>query len=190
MPIKTCFIEESNEEEDTVLGTTNDLDVLAFISQKNKLVKFIPKSIGEKLPNLKYFFMNGCSLTIVRDYHFKDMRQLRLLNLDSNRIATIERGSFNDLTRLKTLYLGTNQLETLDEKLFATMTGLQHIDLSFNKLKVLSPRTFPISGGRLSEVLLEGNVCTYINFSTQYSSWRVFNNNLRILCQSSERRRH
>lgn len=181
--VKECLVQEAINEEDTVIGSKHDAFVLAYTSKNNPLIKFIPKQISEKLPSLKLFSVISCGLTIVRDYHFKDMGQLTVLELPNNRIETVEAGSFNDLTELVKLDLKSNQIETLDNKLFATMARLQAIDLSFNKIKVLKPRTFSIPYGQLYSVLLAENVCIDKNYSYRHSGFRNLETHLEIQCR-------
>lgn len=184
--IKTCKSLQPIDDEETVLEIRDDSRVKAYISQNNKLVKFIPKRIGERLPNLVLFLMNNCSLTIVRDTHFKDLRHLSLVDLSSNQIATVEPGSFKDLTRLKTLDLSSNKIETLDEKMFANLARLEVVDLSSNRIRTLSPKTFTIQGGQLYEVYLLDNVCIKLNYRDPYGNFDRLKNDLRRSCSGSQ----
>lgn len=181
--IKACIIQEEINEEDTVLGSEYDARVLAYRSERSQLIKFIPKRISEQLPSLKLFSVIRCGLTIVRDFNFKDMKQLNILELPNNRIATVEPGSFNDLTELVKLDLSSNKIEILDEGLFATMVTLQDIRLAFNKIKALGPKTFTIPDGQLYNVFLVGNDCIDKNYSYRHSGFLNLENHLRILCQ-------
>lgn len=182
--INICFINQAIDDEETVLGTEVDQAVVIFSSQYRKDVKFIPKRIGQKLPNLTSFFVNNCSLTIVRDYNFKDLTNLRVLDLTDNQIVTIESAAFKDQTELKYLNLMNNRIETLDVYIFKTMTELEAIDLRFNLIKVLSPQTFTIPGENLKDVYLAGNICIRKNY--KYSLNKLIND-LKTKCQPTRR---
>lgn len=122
-------------------------------------MKYLPKEVGEKFPNLKSFSSEKCGLTIVRNFYFKNMQKLDFLQLRRNEIVTIEAGSFDDLIKMDSLFLDNNLIETLDAKLFAKLVTVRKISLTSNKIKFLSPTTFKIPGGELTTVFLGENVC-------------------------------
>lgn len=122
-------------------------------------VKFLPRNIGEKFPNLKIFVTESSALTIVRNFYLKNMQNLEFLNLDNNKITKIESEAFSDLVKVHQLWLHDNLIETLDENIFATMVNLKNIDLHNNKINFLSPTTFRIPGGKFDYLDLSSNVC-------------------------------
>lgn len=155
----TCTFSHTMHTEYLVLGSELNTTVERFEISGNKKVKFLPRLIGEKFPNLKEFRLDRCGLTVVRKYYFKGMRSVRFMNLHDNEINIIEPESFNDLVSVGWLYLPENKIETLDENLFVAMVKLEWLNLDKNKIKFLSSATFRIPGGILKMVMMTENDC-------------------------------
>lgn len=156
----TCVIDQAVDSEETVLGSEVDPDILSFDFQNNQRLQFLPRNIGQKMPNLMDFRGSNASLTVLRNFYFKNMEtRVIYMDLSSNKIRTIEAGAFDDLIKTEVLWLQHNRIETLDEKLFVTMVNLRELHLNDNKLKALSPKTFQIAGGQLELIDLSSNVC-------------------------------
>lgn len=162
------MINQTIDSEESVLGSDLDMTVRKFHMSDNREIEFLPKNIGEKFPKLIEFRTEGCGLTVLRGYYFEGMGNLEFLNLDRNKISTIEVDAFLDLIRVKLLNLNDNSIEVIGEKRFVTMVNLQEIFLNNNKIKFLSPRTLTIIGGQLRDVFLKGNACID-RVVTQYS---------------------
>lgn len=158
--LNACLVLNQNIiSDDYDLGSEVKTNVEQFEIIYNREVKFLPRNIGEKFPNLKEFRVLNCGLTVVRIHYFKNMQNLKRLMCSFNEITTLEAGAFEDLVNLRWLKFDNNLIETLDAKLFATMMNLEDIRLNDNKIKFLSPETFKIPGGKLDYVLLKSNVC-------------------------------
>lgn len=158
---RRCTADQKIESEDYFVSKEPILyDVEVFYLRINKYVKFLPRDMGEKFPNLKEFDSRQCSLTIIREFYLKSMRKLQALILIHNKIAIIEPEAFKDLVKVDKIWLHDNLIETLDEKLFSSMISLKHIYLQSNKIKFLGPETFKIPGASLEIVDLQENPCT------------------------------
>lgn len=158
--VNTCKVNQAIDSEDFFLGSPRNTSIEIFRAIGYIQIKFEPRSIGEKFPNLKEFSVQKCGLTIVRDFNFKHMQRLEKLDLQFNQIKTIEAKAFDDLASLRLLVLANNKIETLDEKLFVKLVNLQDIWLQGNKIKFLSPTTFKVPGNvNLSLVWLQTNDC-------------------------------
>lgn len=156
--LRTCLVDqtiESGYDFGLELDATNEA-----VHISNRKVKFLPRNVGEKFPNLVKFEARKCGLTVLRDHYFKSMGNLQYMALNDNKIKTIDSKVFTDLIKLEYLVLNTNLIETLDEKLFIKMVNLKKILLNNNKVKFLSPTTFSIPKGKLWYVDLKGNVCS------------------------------
>lgn len=116
----------------------------------------------------------------MRNYFFKDMRNLLYLNLNDNKIRTIEPKSFEDLVKVQDLMLHYNQIETIDSKLLVSMSKLKWLYLNNNKIKFLDPSTFVIPNGSLGAVFLRGNVCIDDSYDSQ--NWGSLQADLRNNC--------
>lgn len=178
--VNTCLVNQAIDSEEYVLRSKLDSSVGQLEILDKSEVKFLPRQIGEKFPNLKIFAVKGCGLTVVRSHYLKALRNLRRLYLNKNKITTIEPNSFEDLINLEGLWLEDNLIETLDENILHTLVRLQWLNLEYNKIKFLSPTTFEIPGGKLTEVDLSENVC----ITGQYSSknWYKLTNDISRSC--------
>lgn len=155
-----CLADQKIESADySVEIEPTETSVENFRINQNIYVKFLPKNIGEKFPNLMEFDVSECALSGVRNFYFKNMRNLKFLILMKNKIATIESDAFKDLVSVEALFIDNNMIQTLDKNLFASMKSLSTLFLSMNKIKFMSPTTFKISGGSLVFVDLRENVC-------------------------------
>lgn len=155
--------------------------VETFYANRGQKIKFLPRNIGRRLPNLTSFEVTACELTIVRDFYFENMQKLVDLDLQRNRITTIEAKAFDDLAKLRELNLLYNLVETLDAKLFVKMINLQYVWLHGNKIKFLSPTTFNIPGnGKLQTVGLWENVCISEIYSFDFDQ---LESDLRAFCK-------
>ena len=66
------------------------------------------------------------------------MKNLKVLNLSSNKLQEIQAGIFNQLNCLKSLDLSSNNLKTLETNAFTGLEKLQNLNLADNRLKVIS----------------------------------------------------
>lgn len=155
--------------------------VEGFEIKNNSEVKFLPKQIGEKISNLKELVVVNCGLTVIRDFHFKHMKKLKMLRLNDNKITLIELEAFNDLGNVEELDLQKNMIETLHKSLFGSMNKLEKLYLNHNKIKFLHPKTFNIPSGKLSYLNLESNVC--INEDYFAENWHLRENDIRTACR-------
>lgn len=157
--------------EDYVLRAIIDKyigDYWTIRSWKQYEFEYLPKQIGEIFPYLKNLCARKQKLRVVRDFYFKNMRHLKVLDLSENKIETIEAGAFKDLTSVEELKLQHNLIETIHVNLFQTMHCLKFLFLDNNKIKFLSPSTFELIGSRLEFISLMENAC--IN-GTYSKSW-------------------
>jgi Leucine-rich repeat (LRR) protein len=71
-----------------------------------------------------------------------DWPLLKYLNLNSNYLRVLEKGTFSSMRNLRTLTIHLNSIESLDPEVFFPLTELESLDLSHNKLILLPPSTF------------------------------------------------
>lgn len=169
--IATCGIHPKIGNERFVLATRVNATIKYFMVIENKRLKFLPRDIGKKLPNLKDFNVWECGLIFVRNHYFRDMKKLRCLTLSYNRIAAVESDSFVDLVSLEALHLEGNRIKTFDKNIFAKMASLREIFLYDNRIKFLSASTFKIPFGNLELVALSSNVCIN-SWYTKFANFR------------------
>lgn len=177
----TCLVTDSIEHEDYYLNSDINPAIELFNMSKNENVKYLPRDIGVKLPNLIQFKAEYDGLTIIRDFNLKNMRNVRFLGLYHNEINTIEPKAFDDLVKVERMHLDYNELETLNENLFASMVALENINLNYNKIKTLKPSTFEIPNGKLDYVEMVANVCVGEIFTSFYG-WTNLQSKIAFNC--------
>ncbi|XP_035710126.1 protein artichoke [Folsomia candida] len=71
-----------------------------------------------------------------------DWPLLKYLNLNSNYLRSLHRGTFNSMRNLRTVSIHLNSIEVIDPATFFPLVELESIDLSHNKLSLLPSPTF------------------------------------------------
>ena len=94
------------------------------------------------LTNLKKLNLGHNRLTALPEGVFDDLTNLRELNLGDNRLTALPEGVFDDLTNLRELYLGHNRLTALPEGVFDDLTNLRELYLGANQLTALPEGVF------------------------------------------------
>lgn len=156
---RSCVLNETIDSDNFVMVSESENDVNRFESRNNPNVEHLPRQIAKKFPKLRNVAVNGCGLTVVRDFYFENMWMLKKLSLDENKITIIEPQAFSDLMNVEFLSMNGNLIVTLDEKLFQTMSTLRRFFLSNNRVKFLSPETLDIPNSDLRYVDLTKNDC-------------------------------
>lgn len=164
--LDSCTVYKTIDNEDYVMGVPINNTIGIFYLADNKETKYLPRLIAKTFPNLTTVYNTYLGLTVVRDYFFKGMGNLLLLDMRYNEIALIEEGAFKDLVSLNSLMLDHNMIETLDGQLFNTMVNLKTLTLDSNKIKFLNPTTFQIPGANLTFANLGSNVCINESYSS------------------------
>lgn len=168
---------------------TSDSFIESFYIDNDKNVKFIPENVGEKfpnvivfhvvktgltsiaakdfrnLPNLKEIELNDNEIERVNRNTFKYLLQLEHINLASNKIRHLSADVFSDQSQLKQLLLQQNEIEFIDEKLFANLIELRKLSLSDNKLFAISKNQLK-SNRMLEKIWLDRNRIKAISSTT------------------------
>lgn len=107
-----CLVTETAiNASDFVFSGPEDEIVRLFDASRNRKIEFLPTRIGEKFPNLVTYTAERCAIGEISKSNFEDIFHLRTLNLNGNRIKTIQVDTFIDLVSLKSLLLGNYFLE-------------------------------------------------------------------------------
>lgn len=97
-----------------------------------------------------------CDCDFMRPDDLNHLYRLRKLQLNNNKIETIEQFGFTDLYSLRELYLERNEIKELQKNIFKGLRNLEILKLNNNKLRVLKDRTFE-GLSKLKELYLERN---------------------------------
>ena len=95
---------------------------------------------------------------------FDGLSRLRYLGLQGNAISTLPLGLFKDLSELRTLNLGINQLAALKPGVFDGLVNLNHLHLHNNDLSRLPPGLFD-GLANLRDLILSENRLTTLELS-------------------------
>lgn len=129
--MKTCTMWEAKIASDSVTINRHEIvDGLTF--GLNKDILFLPIEVAQSFPNLIGYTATSNYVTSIGKQHFKDLRKLRELRLNKNRIEVIASDTFEDLISLQWLALDENKIKTLNGRQFVSLTNLQHVNLIGN----------------------------------------------------------
>lgn len=111
-----------------------------LLASNNRLTE-IPSHLFIYALQIKFVDFSNNSIKSVNRETFKDVAQLKSLNLSSNRIIELE-ANWLDLTSLLTLDLSHNNLTDLSSHTFDDLINLKHLNLSYNPIGNLEIGTF------------------------------------------------
>jgi len=142
--LKRLDLTDNNVENlDSISKSFEFLGNLEYLNLGENLIKSIPAEAFSKLRNLKELMLYGLSLTSFKKNTFLGLDKLEGLDLDYNRLETIDRDTFNGIkSTIKHLNLGTNRLTRLDDFLFADFSVLETLKFRKNELEFISPTAF------------------------------------------------
>ncbi|XP_058121217.1 follicle-stimulating hormone receptor [Anopheles ziemanni] len=100
----------------------------------------IPDHICKTSPRLKSLDLKSNILLSIPNV--TNCRDLRLLDLASNRISTLHGAPFSSLGQLHDLLLSNNEIESIPQDAFIGLTRLQVLDLESNRVYFIHPDAF------------------------------------------------
>ncbi|XP_042538624.1 SLIT and NTRK-like protein 1 [Dipodomys merriami] len=95
-----------------------------------------------KLSNVQELFLRDNKIHSIRKSHFVDYKNLILLDLGNNNIASVENNTFKNLLDLRWLYMDSNYLDTLSREKFAGLQNLEYLNVEYNAIQLILPGTF------------------------------------------------
>ncbi|XP_015603819.1 lutropin-choriogonadotropic hormone receptor isoform X2 [Cephus cinctus] len=119
------------------LNGTSSLEVLRV---DRAHLREVPEDLCEKCPKLKSLDMKSNQLT--RIPNLKGCNDLRVLDLASNLITSLDEQPFGSLRALHDLLLSNNNLRTIPRDAFTGLTRLQVLDLESNVIEDIHPDAF------------------------------------------------
>jgi Leucine-rich repeat (LRR) protein len=117
---------------------------------------FLKIEFGPKLKDFSTLNLENKEITGIEANTFCDCSSLKELDLQRNRIETLETIAFTQLAKLTSLRLNSNQIVFLDVNTFKECSSLKKLILSENKIERIDPDGFK-GLSSLSELNLDNN---------------------------------
>jgi Leucine-rich repeat (LRR) protein len=135
-----------------------------------------------KLANLKSLYLINNLILKLKNSSFAYLKELLYLNLQSNRIITIEKTSFKGLSKLKTLILKNNYLDgSYSDYFIEDLTNMETLDLSYNQYQYFG-KDFFRNLKKLNELKINNNLLKQID-----SDLFQHNSELKSLCLNANK---
>lgn len=130
------------EDDDFTVKLAKNSKVLALEIRNREGVKFLPTKLSSSFPELIAIHVCDCSVTSVKENHFKGLSELKVLSLAHNEIENISGDAFVDLVSLEDLGLNSNKIEILEKSTFSSLIALKELYLASNEIQTLHPHIF------------------------------------------------
>uniref|UniRef100_A0A8C5PM63 Leucine rich repeat, Ig-like and transmembrane domains 2 n=1 Tax=Leptobrachium leishanense TaxID=445787 RepID=A0A8C5PM63_9ANUR len=94
------------------------------------------------ITSLEYLWLNFNNITLMQMKSLEDLKDLKELRLQGNKLRSIPWTAFQDTPVLKILDLKHNRLDVLPEHALKCLANLTYLDLSYNQLTIISRDVF------------------------------------------------
>ncbi|KAG8551800.1 hypothetical protein GDO81_004275 [Engystomops pustulosus] len=91
---------------------------------------------------LEYLWLNFNNITLMHMKSLEDLKSLKELRLQGNKLRSVPWTAFHDTPALRILDLKHNRLDVLPEHALKYLSNLTYLDLSFNQLTIISKDVF------------------------------------------------
>lgn len=130
----------SDAKELTEFPSLNGTSALEILRVDRASLLSVPSTLCRTCPRLKSLDVKSNKLSRVPD--LVACRDLRVLDLVSNRITSLEGRLFDGLSHLHDLLLGHNLIRKIPRDAFHGLTKLQVLDLESNEIDEIHPEAF------------------------------------------------
>lgn len=96
----------------------------------------------DSLMHLQCLYLKKNLITHVNEKHFRNLRNLIIVDLAANKIQSIHSNAFRSLTKVFELHLSQNFLKEIPENLFIEMARLKKLMLFSNDFRYLRSQYF------------------------------------------------
>jgi Leucine-rich repeat (LRR) protein len=149
--------------ENFVFSNLKQLDMLDLSENK---IQSIQPELFDNLQNLRTLNLEKNSMKILPPELLANLKKLELLNLSSNFLSSnwINFMTFKNLFNLRLLDLSYNKLTSLENSIFSDLTSLEMLDLKNNLVEGIAMDTFA-NLSSLTSLVLSHNFIKNVNFS-------------------------
>ncbi|KAJ8982863.1 hypothetical protein NQ317_006413 [Molorchus minor] len=135
-----------------------------------------------KLEKLDLSYNNISELS----YALADLQNLKMLNLEGNKLESILNKHLSSVKSLETVNLKNNLLENIDERIFSNQTDLLYLDLSYNRITNFSINNAPLLEYiSLGHNMLNTFSLTYLNDLNKLKTLMLHNNKIQDVYPST-----
>ncbi|XP_060531004.1 thyrotropin receptor isoform X2 [Cylas formicarius] len=145
----------SDARELATFPNLNGTTALEILRLDRAGLRTVPTSLCTFCPKLKSLDIKSNKLTSVPDLN--DCRDMRVLDLASNNIRSIEGKPFRGMYQMHDLLLARNQIQYIPHDAFYNLSKLQVLDLESNQISFIHPDAF-LSISRIEDLNLGNNV--------------------------------
>ena len=143
---------------------------LQIISKLNNLIKLdisgsyfnVEKNPFDHMNKLEILKLNRCSLRYLTSSCFKNLTNLRSIELEFNRLEKLPEDLFKYNTKLESILLSWNYLKILNKNQFSNLKELKELHLECNALSQINKDTF-INLDKLELLFLSDNNIKHLN---------------------------
>ena len=143
--------------------TNDDVELINYSS--DNIMNYIPNSLFTTFVNLKYVVLySNFGMEDLKPEFLKNAKKLKVFRVEDNIITNLVKNLFLEAINLEYINLQRNRIESIDVMAFNKLTKLVGLFLNDNKIKNLFSGTF----SELSSLLflkLEKNACIDKNFN-------------------------
>ncbi len=148
------FVSICNRTEAVRVAIQKEVAAQRFTSGVGGAVLCQTIQISE-LSRIEYLQVIEKEISALKPGDFEDLSGLKILNLESNNLMTLDVSAFSGLIHLETLVLARNPLRKLGNEL-CSLPNLRHLDVSGGKLSAVSSGAFACNP-KLEAVFLNDN---------------------------------
>ncbi|CAH0561146.1 unnamed protein product [Brassicogethes aeneus] len=119
----------------------------------------VPATLCLTCPRLKSLDLKSNKLTVVPDFNL--CRDMRVLDLASNYIKSIEEKPFRGMYQMHDLLLANNQIQYIPQDAFYNLSKLQVLDMENNQISFIHPDAF-LAISKIEDLNLGNNVFSHL----------------------------
>ncbi|KAG5888466.1 hypothetical protein JTB14_017697 [Gonioctena quinquepunctata] len=149
----------SDARELSTFPNLNGTSALEILRLDRAGITSVPTSLCSTCPRLKSLDLKSNRLQVIPDLN--DCRDMRVLDLASNNIRSIDARPFRGMSLMHDLLLAHNQIQFIPNDAFFNLSKLQVLDLEDNEISFIYPDSF-MSVANLEDLNLGNNIFSHL----------------------------